>query len=377
MSCPADVSTGLVQLVGPIPPADLNNVSGAGGNGIRVNQSPVTISFAAQTTIPTLSKTQILIDNMSSNTCMYGSNRCTLVDVQLSSVMHTGYRLPENTTDPVAELILSFSSSNASMSGILMCMLVYDSGSTHHDTYLNQLVNPDAGTSQVASLDSLFYDGAQDASQTSLSYKTCFERVDSTRAMESGSLTVIVFPHGITMSSSQYQSLVHNMGTTLFPYRMPASIRSGDPTVRTYDFDDAGNKRVTSTSPDGNLYVTSVSTCTEDFRNRFEYYTKPPNRTTPTNRTAVPTNADGSTCRTTAQYKCVPFNELSDLSGNYVVLGNNPSLQTVLDSSKPPSTTSSESSGAISDIEDILIATGVVAILAMGAAYVVYTLSSD
>ena len=46
MSCPPDVNTGLIQLVGPIQPSDVNNIT--------VNSYPLLISFAPRTTFPSL-----------------------------------------------------------------------------------------------------------------------------------------------------------------------------------------------------------------------------------------------------------------------------------------------------------------------------------
>jgi hypothetical protein len=325
------------------------------------------------------------IDESNANTCTYRANRFTMVDVQITSVIHKGYHLPGQIEEPVAELILSYhaNTSASGLAGILMCVPIYDSGSSRHDAYLNQLIDDSLAacnytkqsgyqftassqdtvvrnatwnscvktccndpnclaymygngqctmtssdpsivqglaqyttgkidrahpntcsgstktkTSLVPTLESIFYENDSDTSQTSIGYKTCFETIDSRSQKTRHSLYVVVFPNGIHMTSPNYQQLLMQLGQKLIPYQLPASIRDGDATVLP-----------SSTSQKGNLYISQLSTCTEDFKHRFEYFTQPPKRTNQAR------NVEGfinPTCLTIPNYKCVPLSQLSD-----------------------------------------------------------------
>jgi hypothetical protein len=83
-----------------------------------------------------------------------------------------------------------------------------------------------------------------------------------------------------------------------------------------------GKKVPIETSDEGRLYVTTLSTCTEEFRDRFEYLLLPPRADTqPPSGPSGSSGGDQGSCRrlTTEQYKCVPFREGTDLSGNVVI----------------------------------------------------------
>lgn len=425
MYCPPDVNTGFIELVGPIQQLDLNSIT--------VKSYPLSISFAPRTTSPTLIGNRI--DESTENTCTYRGKRFSLVDVQICSVTNKNYKLPGNTDNPVAELILSFSANSSALdltevSGILLCVPIYDSGTQSHADYLNQLIDPSVpscdythftgadyiggdyqqipnstltsciksccgdtnclaytfnqGTcylknsipplnknadkstvtgvvnhnasnaskasscpipncpipkcngkhgkdksgnkkSGVPNLETIFsaFDG--DDSQTSIAYKTCFETIDNNNSPTSRSLYIIVFPNGIHLTQSSYQQLLLQINGTLSPYMIPPAIRGGDSTLRSYKFDDEGNKVPTITSQDGIIYSTPLSSCTDEFKHRFTYFTLPPK--TPA---AVATfNNEQCPYYKTTQYKCMPFNQLSDLSGNYVIPGNK-TLDTIL-----------------------------------------------
>lgn len=412
MFCPHDVNTGFIQLVGPIQQTDLNNIT--------VKSYPLSISFAPRTTPPTLIGNRI--DESTENTCTYKGKRFSLVDVQICSPLSKGYVLPGIVETPVAELVLSFSvnggsSDLSSLSGIIMCIPIYDSGSPSHNEYLLQLVDSsipsckythlvgsdysgadyqtlsnsnltqciksccgdtnclaytfNSGTCYlknsipnltktgnnnivsgtvnhntptcslstenkkekkkntklgVPNLESIFYDWDGDTSQSSIAYVTCFETIDSNNLPTSRSLYVVVFPNGIHLSSSSFQQLLLQLNGTLVPYSMPPAIRGGEATLQNYNFDDDGNKVPTQISNDGIIYATPLSSCTDEFRHRFEYFTKPPRL--PANISSS-LNSEKCPYYKTTQYKCVPFNQLKDLSGEYVVPGNK-TLDTIL-----------------------------------------------
>ena len=173
MFCPADANTGLVQLVGPIAASDLK--------GITNSQAPLSIKFEPRSTPPSLSGNRI--EESVENICTYNAQKFFLESVQIVSSVHTGYNLPGNTDTPVAELILSFCaksppSSSLQLAGLLMCFPIYESSSTSHDAYLNQIFENDPTKPNNASLESLFYSSDTDTSQVSLGYRTCFETQD-------------------------------------------------------------------------------------------------------------------------------------------------------------------------------------------------------
>jgi hypothetical protein len=425
MFCPSDVNTGFIQLVGPILQTDLNSIT--------VKSYPLSISFAPRTTIPTLIGNRI--DESTENTCTYRGQRFSLVDVQICSVTNQGYTLPGQTEKPVAELILSFSANAqaqdlSSLSGILMCVPIFDSGAPNHSSYLNQLIDPSipscdythlvgsdyaggdyqqlqnsslsscikaccgdvnclaytyktgtcylknsipslsktndtsmvSGTvnhnarpggsasscpvpncpipkcngkhakqkgpekkSGVPNLETIFYEWDGDTVQTSLAYKTCFETIDNNNPT-SKSLYIVVFPNGIHLTQSGFQQLLIQLNGNLPSYMIPPAIRGGESTLRSYKFDDEGNKVPTITSQDGIIYTTPLSSCTDEFRHRFEYFTLPPRLPA-----SVSSSFNSEQCPyyKTTQYKCMPFNQLTDLSGNYVIPGNK-TLDTIL-----------------------------------------------
>jgi hypothetical protein len=409
--CPPDVNTGFIELIGPIKMPELQTIS--------VNSYPLSISFAPRQTPPTLVGNRI--DESTENTCTYKGQRFHLADVQICSSLHKGYILPNMNEKPVAELILTFASQNTSnniqsLSGVLLCLPIYESGFPQHHHYLMQIIDPNIpsckyshnigyeyngdsynkidnttltgcirsccgdpnciaytfnnGTCNmknsiqpinksaddgyisgkvdhkqavaseatcpkngknkdseniIANLQTLFYEWDGDLSQSSLSYKSCFETLDENNSPVSRSLYISVFPTGIHLTQQGFQQLLLQLGGKLATYNAPPAIRNAEQTVRTYKFDDNGNKTALTSSAEGIIYRTSLSSCTDDFINRFEFFTKPPR---------LPTlKIDTNSCPyyTTTQYKCVPFNQLNDLSGNYVIPGGNTTLQTILD----------------------------------------------
>ena len=428
MFCPSDVNTGFIQLVGPIQQQDLNSIT--------VNSYPLSISFAPRTTIPSLVGNRI--DESTENTCTYKGKRFSLVDSQICSVINKGYTLPGMTAAPVAELILSFSANSSAadlsaLSGILMCIPIYDSGTQSHSEYLDQIIDPsipsckytnvvgsdyagadyrsesnssltkciksccgdpnclaytfnsgtchlknsipsltktgnnnvitgtvdhnsaNKGTScpiqncpvpkcdgkhakgsnigkmndnkaAVPTLESIFYGWDGDTSQSSIAYKTCFETIDSNNTPNSRSLYIVIFPNGIHLTSQKYQQLLIQLNAKLSTYTITPAIRGGDSTLRSYKFNNEGNKVVTDTSQDGIIYATPISSCTDDFKHRFEYFTVPPRLPS---SVSARYNSEQCPYYKTTQYKCMPFNQLKDLSGEYVIPGNK-TLDTLL-----------------------------------------------
>jgi PAN domain len=137
--CPYDVNSGIIELIGPISQTSLKSIEN--------RSSPFTISFAPRTTVPTLVGNRV--EETSENTITLKADRYSLIDVQICSPTHKGYILPFMNEQPVAELILSFSpksipSSLQQLSGVLLCIPIYDTGFPSHHQYLSQLINADA-----------------------------------------------------------------------------------------------------------------------------------------------------------------------------------------------------------------------------------------
>lgn len=422
MSSTSNVLSGFIQLMGPILQQDANQI---------INKSyPLSISFSARSTPPILKGNKIIdATDISTNTCIYKGNTFTMQDVQICSVMNKGYLLPGQSGEPVAELIISYSSNTSvaslnDLSGILLCVPIYDSGVPNHNEYLIRLIDPDmpscnytekggteykegeyknipnstllgcvksccgdancvaytfnsgscslkntipiltttpnesitsgtinrngpakntdgtiASTALVPTLESIFYGWDGDTTQTSLAYMTTFDTVDNSNKLALHSLYVVVFPTGIRLAPAMYQQLLLQMrstdssiGNTLPAYRIPLAIRNFKNTVTTYKYDSSGNKIVTGKSDKGVIYATQLSSCTDDFRNRFEWFMKPPYRTGKSKSQSF--NSEKCPYYKTTEYKCVPFNQLHDLSGSsqdaYVIPGNT-SLQNILD----------------------------------------------
>jgi hypothetical protein len=333
MFCPSDVSTGLVQIMGPIQQTDLNSITTA--------KAPISISFGSS--IPSIvDGNNIRVDSSATQTtCNHAGKRLTLIDIQICPVVHTGYRLPGMTDEPIAEMILSFDYHGTplncrEMSGILMCFPIYASGPNHHDEYLVYALSPQP-TSPPPSIKTLFYKDNSDSSQASLAYTTCFETINSNGVPDSKGLYVIVFPRGICNTSFT------SLSSSIKKYKIPIPIKGTDPTVIRYRFDDDGNKKSTATSTDGFLYTTQISSCSDEFKNYIQHFTIPPGL--PSSSTAAG-NRPNNLYRP-AQYKCVPFDQLRDMSGKYVKLGSK-SMEQVM-SEQQKATLAAQNASATSD----------------------------
>ena len=407
MYCPSDVNTGFIKLTGPIQQQYLDRIT--------VKRHPLTVHFAPRSTPPTLVGNRI--EESTENTCTYKGKSFSLQDVQICSVIHSGYVLPGQTGQPVAELVLTYRPKTigndlSNLSGLLLTVPIYDSGPPLYDEYLNQLVDsslsscnysyqpgtnygtPDyqqlpnlsltncvksccgdpnclaytyqSGTchlknstsqlttiqdqsyqsgaidrghprqapppsAMVPTLQSIFYAWPDDNRQVSFGYTTCFETMDRNGQPHSKSLFILHFPIGIHLLPSIFQQFVLGANGVLPSYMLSPAIRGTDGTLQTYYFDPNGKKVGTQTSADGILYKTALPTCNNEFIDRFEYFTKSPR---------PPTAALGGSnekCPTykTSEYKCVPFDETTDLKdGIYVKPGTNRTLNTVLDEKK-------------------------------------------
>jgi hypothetical protein len=314
MSCPINDSSGLITLMGGITTLQLNSITP------HVNDTPMELlTLPERRTPPTRRGTLIEEVNPEMNVCTVKGNKGELIGIQICKKTHTGYQLPGNTRQPLAELILSFyvrtrAAGSAVYHGILLCLPIYEAipSQQHHHEYLTAVMTGSmtADAATLPSLSSLFYSSERDNSQVSLSYKTCVEVQDGARRFSTRSLAVFVFPHGIHIASNVLQPFLAEQ--TLHSFRLPSLIRDGKATASNYHFNE-GVKEITDTSSDGVLYTTSMNSCNDEFKSRIQYFTRPP---------PIPSVSPSSVTKkalTTSQYKCVPFDKLQHVSAGDIV----------------------------------------------------------
>ena len=314
MTCPINDSSGLITLMGGITTLQLNSITP------HVNDTPMELlTLPERRTPPTRRGTLIEEVNPEMNVCTVKGNKGELIGIQICKKTHTGYQLPGNTRQPLAELILSFyvrtrAAGSAVYHGILLCLPIYEAipSQQHHHEYLTAVMTGSmtADAATLPSLSSLFYSSERDNSQVSLSYKTCVEVQDGARRFSTRSLAVFVFPHGIHIASNVLQPFLAEQ--TLHSFRLPSLIRDGKATASNYHFNE-GVKEITDTSSDGVLYTTSMNSCNDEFKSRIQYFTRPP---------PIPSVSSSSTTKkalTTSQYKCVPFDKLQHVSAGDIV----------------------------------------------------------
>ena len=304
-ACPTENAAGIVQLTMPLSQTAIA--------AITANEAPFTISFAARRTAP--ARVGSRIDEGTDNTITYKGNKYTLTGgVQICRPSHTGYALPDQRTAAGAELYMPFVNpriTGAYPTTVVAVVPIYQASVADHASYFKQLLDSSA---PVASLQTVFIDHAGDNSQVSIGYQTC---VDLSGARNT-TTAFFYFPRGITLTGQDFAAL----GTASLPdFQLPPASRETLDTVR--DFNLVGTVRTAVASPDGILRKTQLSTGSEEFANRFIYYAKAP-------RLGGRFSEENCPYYKTSQYKCVPFDRLADLSGDYVIPGNTQALKSLL-----------------------------------------------
>jgi hypothetical protein len=133
-TCPSRSNKGFIKLP-----------DGKPGSIQEVKVNPISTAFGPLSSQLSLYQNHII--DQSSNSCRYRGHRYDLKDIQISKVIHSGYQLLESIKEtPIAELVLSFSinpneNDPNAPSAILLCMLIYNTGTPSHDTYLTQLIS--------------------------------------------------------------------------------------------------------------------------------------------------------------------------------------------------------------------------------------------
>lgn len=310
--CPRESAAGIIQLTMPLTAGAIS--------AITENASPLTITFSAKRTAPTLIDDRI--DEGTDNTLTYKGNKYTLTGgIQICRPTHTGYLLPDQRTAASAELYMPFVNprvTGAYPTTVILVVPIYQASVSDHAAYVKQLINSSA---PVASLQTVFIDNVGDKSQTSFGYQSCVD-LASTRG-SSTTVAFFYFPKGMSLTGQEYTKLV---GSKALPaFRLPPAARETMDTVREFSLvgDGDGSKRSPVNSPEGILRLTQLSTGSEEFGHRFVYYSQPP-------KLGGKFSEEHCPYYKTSQYKCVPFDRLADLSGDYVIPGGAEALKSIL-----------------------------------------------
>lgn len=276
---------------------------------ILVKGSPLIINFAPRSTPPSIVNN--MLDEGPSNTILYKGAQYSLLNAQITLPSHSGYTMPSQSA-PVMELSLTFTGQvlPSYPSVILFVIPLFVGAADIRASYLQQLLNADATTSTVVSLESIFTEG-----MSSFGYKTCIDLVPSAEGQGTATsinLYVLYFLGGISLSQQEVVSLatlISPPGGSPPAYSLPSPLMNGLFTVSSYTFDADGMMVPNALSPQGFIGTQQLSTATDEFTNTLQYFTKPP---------AVGATPTSSSCPayTTSQYKCLPFNKFYDLSAN-------------------------------------------------------------
>jgi transcriptional regulator with PAS, ATPase and Fis domain len=182
---------------------------------------------------------------------------------------------------------------------------------------MKAVLHHDTASLASTTLSSMFTD-----KQPSFGYRTCFQTKVDNHTTASHNIYVFVFPNGIHLSNSDYSVIASSLSSS---YSVPIAITNGHPIISSYTFN--GSRIQVNGTSEQKLYTAQVSTSSDDFQHKFEYFT---------NSVTIVGSKRQAKHYTTSQYKCVPFNREENLlfrKGQiYVTPGqNNESLQTVLD----------------------------------------------
>jgi len=305
MACPLDATTGFQTLQGPIGPTLLSDIA--------VKQAPFIITFAPRQTPPALVGNHV--DESTDNIILMKGERYRLMDVQICTPTHDQGIKTETQKPPELDLVLTFyctRPANIMAPKLLLVIFpIYVSNEESRAGYLRQLID----TNQpAASIQTLMYDkDEKDTKAASFEYLMCIDLVNPDNFKSTMSLNAIIFyfPVGCTINQQHLETFKKDATY----YRLPPALLDGFATVMTYDVVN-GVKSVGSISTEGQIPSSSISVTPNalghSFTSIFQYNLKPP---------ALSSNFDKNSCPyyKTSQYKCVPFNQMSDLSGEYVV----------------------------------------------------------
>ena len=317
MACPLNATTGFQILQGQITTSILDKIT--------VPTSPGTISFMPRQIPPTLINGNV--EESDGNTINIKGITYTLISTQICQPTHRGgFQIPGQQKTPELELVLtcfkkpvSANSNNPAM--VLLIIPIYSSNQESNGGYINQLLDSDQ---PAANLQSIFYQTETDLRAKSIQYNLCIDLVNPANFNTKTSLSTLVlyFPMGCTVTLQTIANLKAKEGLT--DYRIPPAILQPYATVMTYSVELDGSKTPSSISSEGYVPTTLIQASSEQFGNLFEYHEKPPALASKFNESACPYYQ-------TTQYKCVPFDKVKDLSGNYVIPENAQTLSDKLE----------------------------------------------
>lgn len=306
--CPLGALSGLVKLTGPITQQILFNIS--------TNDSPpLQLSIGARSTPPSLLSGNI--NDTTNNSCIYKNKKYDIINIQLCLPQHTGYKLPSRSDSPSAEMIITCHNPSANPEIILLCVLIYNTGTASNDIYMRTVLHHNNTEITTTTLESIFTE-----EQPSFGYSTCFQTQQNTEIIKSYNLYVLVFPKGIYLNNQDYATISSSI-SSLTSYTVPSNITTR-PIISSYTLNNSGIQPTDNQK----MYTTTILTSSNDFQYKYEYFMK--------EIIPLTSGTERKKYYKTSQYKCVPFNREENLQFRtgqiYVTPGEtNDSLQTVLD----------------------------------------------
>jgi hypothetical protein len=310
-SCPPGALTGFVQLTGPISQPILSTIS--------VNDSPpLQFNFGPRNVPHTINTGYIATTE--NDECIYKNRVYKNTKIQLCKPQHTGYRLPDMTTDnPVAEMIITYYRQSGDPEGIIVCVPIYTKYTASNNEYLYNVLDNSQELRNIPTLKSVFY-STKMIDKPSIGYHSCFQTTDN----KSYSLYVLVFPHGIAIDSTYTNKLTPHLSEKyIIPFISTSTQVISTYTIRT------GTINATSTTSN-TMFTKDISTSSSDFTTKVQYYIY---------NISLVASREPKKRYTTSQYKCMPFNReenlIMDNGAIYVTPGEtNASLQSILDENK-------------------------------------------
>lgn len=308
--CPPGALLGLVQLTGPISQQILFKIT-------TNDAPPLQLSIGPRSTPPSLLSGNI--NDTTNNSCIYKNKKYDIINIQLCSPQHTGYKLPSISDNPSAEMIITCYNPSAMPEIILLCIPLYNTRTASNDEYIRAVLHHDSTQLATTTLESIFK-----TEQPSFGYSTCFQTQQDTTIIESHNLYVLIFPKGIYLSSKDYAVISSSVSSST-SYTVPSNITTR-PIISSYTFRD-GKINPTGTTDNRKMYTTQILTSSDDFQHKFEYFLY--------EIKSVNSGTESKKYYKTSQYKCVPFNREENLQFRkgqiYVTPGEtNESLETVL-----------------------------------------------
>lgn len=293
-----------------------NSIDGSTLSAIAIDKAPFSVAAAPLQRGRRMRKDGFVIYEpvgASSSTITYKGIRYNLVNgIQICQPTHAAAAgvkwVPERGQPQVAELIATFQRStadNIAYPDIIITIIPIYSGAAVNSggaaAFVEQLIRTDASG---AAINTLFTGSSSNGSQApSYAYNICISLTQD-RHIDAA---VFFFPYGIELTTQSYNAFIGS-NTTLPIYGVPGISRAGASTV----YNTASGS---ITSPEGRVNSVAEQIVPSDskFKTTVQYYLRQPSQAGTRETPSV---------LTTAQYKCMPFDESIDLvDGNKVLPG--------------------------------------------------------